>query len=236
MNTLLDNLFARRPKIHYCAPPICGVTFVPTSSGAPAVSFEIVNPLNCVAYRLEGDVLKWDPYPGAICYNVYWSPDDAPPLPPVPPVPPVDKDFYDTVPVVLTLGEIGFFAYAPLGIADLTISFTTIIPGIAFYGVTDLVTVSLPNLVDITIGGLVFQGSPLLTSVSLPVFVPRNGMTIDISGGALDVTSVDGVLARCVANAAFVSGTVNLSGGTNAAPTGTDKATLIGRGVTVTTN
>jgi hypothetical protein len=47
------------------------------------------------------------------------------------------------------------------------------------------------------------------------------------------------VLARFVANAEFVSGTIYLSGGTNAAPTGqglTDVTTLRARGVAVFVN
>jgi hypothetical protein len=80
MNTLLDNLFARRPKIHYVCPPLCGCQFVISSSGQPAVSFEAVSPLECVNYRFENGNLVWDAYPGAICYNVYQAP--APPAPP----------------------------------------------------------------------------------------------------------------------------------------------------------
>jgi hypothetical protein len=79
MNTalLLDNLFARRPKIHYVCPPICGVQFVPTSSGAPSISFEPVSPLGCVDYQLAVSILAWPVFPGAVCYNVYWSPPPA---------------------------------------------------------------------------------------------------------------------------------------------------------------
>lgn len=86
MNVLLDNLYARRPKIHYVCPPICGVQFVPTSSGSPSVSIEPVNPLACVQYRITEDgFLTWDEYPGAVCYNVYMTPFIEPPVPPVSP-------------------------------------------------------------------------------------------------------------------------------------------------------
>ena len=49
-------------------------------------------------------------------------------------------------------------------------------------------------------------------------------------------TILQQILARCVANPAYVTGSIVLGG---AAPTGqgvTDKATLIGRGVSVLTN
>ena len=74
MNVILDNLFARRPKIHYVCPPICGLQFVPTSSGSPSVSFDAGSAMGCVNYTVVNDVLIWDPFPGAICYNVYMAP------------------------------------------------------------------------------------------------------------------------------------------------------------------
>jgi len=80
---------------------------------------------------------------------------------------------------------------------------------------------------------------PNLVSVRLDAFIPDNGKDLNASGAKLDVASVDQILARHVANAGYVSGTITLSGGTSAAPTGQgilDKATLIGRGVTVNTN
>jgi hypothetical protein len=69
--------------------------------------------------------------------------------------------------------------------------------------------------------------------------VPTVHTTIDLSGNALNEASVNAILARCVASESFTAGTVNLAGGTIAAPTeqgATDKATLIDRGVDVTTN
>lgn len=59
-------------------------------------------------------------------------------------------------------------------------------------------------------------------------------------GNALNVASINALLAAFVAaNKTTGTRTLNLSGGTNAAPTGqgiTDKATLVSRGWTVTTN
>jgi hypothetical protein len=133
----------------------------------------------------------------------------------------------------------------------------------------DLVSLSFPNLVSIdplnTAGGyFTVNGCPLLTTLSLPLFVqdsgafgflihlcpslsnlslpswvPHNGQTVRFNDNGLSASSVNGILSRCVSNAAYVSGTVYLDGGTNAAPTGQgllDVITLTGRGVTVNTN
>jgi hypothetical protein len=111
--------------------------------------------------------------------------------------------------------------------------------GFNFNHAKDLVEISFPNLVSVpSTGFLVCKNATLLTTVLLPNFLPGNGLTIDFSGCALTAASVNAILARCIANAAYVTGTVTLTGGTNAAPTGqglTDKAALILRGVTVTT-
>lgn len=77
-----------------------------------------------------------------------------------------------------------------------------------------------------------------LTSVLVPNWVPTDGTTIAFNNCALDVTSVDLILHRCVL-AGLTSATIDLSGGTNATPSVTglaDKATLIGNGCSVTTN
>ncbi len=85
MNVILDNLFARRPKIHYVCPPICGVQFVPTSSGAPSISFEPGSALGCVDYSVANNVLSWTDFPGAICYNIYMGPPPVNPDDGLPP-------------------------------------------------------------------------------------------------------------------------------------------------------
>lgn len=95
----------------------------------------------------------------------------------------------------------------------------------------------MPVVVTI-LNGVLFANNGT-TTWNAPLWVPTNATTIDLSGNALDQTSVDQVLARCVANAGYVAGTVDLSGGTSATPSATglaDKATLIGRGVVVNTN
>ena len=78
-----------------------------------------------------------------------------------------------------------------------------------------------------------------LTDIQIPNLVFPNGGKFDLGDNALSQSCVDAILARAVANAGYVSGRIDLNGGTNAAPSvagAADKATLIGRGVTVTTN
>lgn len=100
-----------------------------------------------------------------------------------------------------------------------------------------LANLSLPSLV--TFGySLTVVNNPALTSFSAPNWIPTNGQIISFTGNALNATSVNHILARCVA-AGVTTCTIQLDGGTNAAPTGqgiTDKAALITAGNTVTTN
>ena len=111
---------------------------------------------------------------------------------------------------------------------------------------TLLQEILFPSLTTITInpaflfpGYFEIKGNPALTTISLPLAVIPNKMDFDASNNALSQSTVDHILARLVANGGYVSGTVLLNGGTNAAPSVAglaDKATLIGRGVTVVTN
>lgn len=101
-----------------------------------------------------------------------------------------------------------------------------------------LTSLVFPSLVD-SGNSLYVKNCSNLTSLSLPVYVPQDAAFIQLINNALDAASVNAFLARCVANPAFVSGDIDISGGTNAAPTGqgiTDKNDLIARGVNVTTN
>ena len=112
-----------------------------------------------------------------------------------------------------------------------------------------LATVSCPKVI-LYDANLSFQtGNGNLASVVLgtPGTLQKiTGSTLNISGQKLDAASVNGILALLVSldgtNGTTLWGTgqtVNLSGGTSAAPSGqgiTDKATLVGRGATVTTN
>jgi len=103
-----------------------------------------------------------------------------------------------------------------------------------------LSSLSLPALIQQgTLSNFYAGNCASLTTFNAPKWLPTNGRQLLFNGCALNATSVDHILARCVANPGFVSGIVNLSGGTSAAPGAQgqlDKATLIARGVTVTTN
>jgi hypothetical protein len=100
-----------------------------------------------------------------------------------------------------------------------------------------LTSVSFPLLVS-TEQVLNIAANPLLTTIDIPSFVPANGNGFDFSGNALTVANVNAILARFAAATGFTGG-IDVSGGTSAAPTGQgiiDVATLVGRGVEVTTN
>lgn len=116
---------------------------------------------------------------------------------------------------------------------------------------TELTTLDLSTVVNYNITSINLSNNPNLTSVTLgtigtlkDITLPSN-YSIDISTCALNEASVNGLLALLVSldgtngTTLFNDGYIQLSGGTNAAPTGqglTDKATLISRGVSVTTN
>ena len=78
-----------------------------------------------------------------------------------------------------------------------------------------------------------------LVSVDVSALVPTNTKNYIFSGNALNVSTVNLILHRAVLNAGYVLGTIDVSGGTSAAPAGqgiADKATLQGRGVFVFSN
>lgn len=88
-----------------------------------------------------------------------------------------------------------------------------------------------PNFANMSI--TTFSGA-----LALGLFNSIGNGTITFAGNALNVTSVNAILAAAV-ETGFSEGILNLTGGTNAAPTGqgaTDKAALNGDGWTVTTN
>lgn len=89
-----------------------------------------------------------------------------------------------------------------------------------------------------TSAGLTVSKGVFLHVLSFPQYIPGNSEADDFSGNALNVASVNGILEQWALNTSFV-GTLDLSGGSNAAPTGagaTAKAALITQGATVTTN
>lgn len=100
----------------------------------------------------------------------------------------------------------------------------------------NLTSISLPSLVT---SGVDFSSNASLNSISIPNYLPTNGALQKASGCALPVGQIDGFLARSVANAAYVTGTILINGGTNAAPTtgpGSSHDILVARGVTITHN
>jgi hypothetical protein len=112
------------------------------------------------------------------------------------------------------------------------ISSGTALPSLSFPSL-----VSIPNSQALVNESFNISDCDVLTAFSFPLFVPVNGVDITISGcPLLSAASVNHILARHVANAGYVSGTIDLSG---AAPTGQgiiDAGILTGRGVTVFTN
>lgn len=101
-----------------------------------------------------------------------------------------------------------------------------------------LTNVSFASLTTVQLDTSIKNNAALVT-LSFPNWIPINFSNGDFSGNALNQASVDGVLARYVANPSYNTGTIDLSGGTNSAPSpagDADKATLIGRGATVITN
>lgn len=101
-----------------------------------------------------------------------------------------------------------------------------------------LPSISLPNFVTSAEPVTIFNCSSL-TNISLPSYVPSNGTEDDFSGNALTAIAIDSLLVVYVSNSAFVSGSIDVSGGTSATPDATGLAyiaTLTLRGVTVNTN
>lgn len=102
-----------------------------------------------------------------------------------------------------------------------------------------LASLSFPSLTTAISASLSITDNPLLTSFSFPAFVPQDGLTCIMSGNAYDAASVNHVLAIFAAVVGITGCTIDLSGGTMAAPTGQgiiDKGILIAGVNTVTTN
>lgn len=101
-----------------------------------------------------------------------------------------------------------------------------------------LTAINLPALVTVS-GSFWGDHCDLLATVNLSSFLPTNTKGIEFHNCALTLASVDHILDRCVANAGYISGTIKLNGGTNAAPTqgeGSAHDILVARGVTITHN
>lgn len=106
-----------------------------------------------------------------------------------------------------------------------------------------LTSVSLPSLIVAGQAGgwygLNISQNTSLTTIDISSYFPTDGEIGTFTLNNLSAASVNHILSRYVANPGYANGSITLNGGTNAAPTGqgiVDKATLLGRGVTVTTN
>lgn len=109
---------------------------------------------------------------------------------------------------------------------------------ITITGNSALLSVSFPALLGSTLG-INCSGNAALATIDFPLLTLTNSRNYNFSANALTAAGVNQILARGVASASYVSGTISLDGGTNSAPSGqgvADKATLIGRGCTVNTN
>ncbi len=96
---------------------------------------------------------------------------------------------------------------------------------------TSLITTSLVTVAE----NIDFEGCNILSNVSFPNLLPTNGKLIRLNI-PLTEASVDGMLARGVANPAYVSGTMALGGSPPSAAGITNKNILLGRGVSVSTS
>lgn len=122
---------------------------------------------------------------------------------------------------------------------------TTIACNVLIHTHDSLTTLNLANLAAIsdTTGGLSIYDSPLLANVtvSASIATTRSMAGFEILGAALTEASVNAILIALDAGktAAGLGTTIDLSGGTSAAPTGagaTAKTSLQGAGYTVLTN
>lgn len=114
---------------------------------------------------------------------------------------------------------------------------TVFVSRLIFFGCSSLVTLNLSSLV--TVGSDVDgSGCTALTTFSCPLWSPTGGTTVNFNNCALNAASVNQILARCI-SVLPTTMTIDLAGGTNAAPTGQgiiDKAALIALGNAVSTN
>ena len=120
------------------------------------------------------------------------------------------------------------------------------------YGFTEIrnndsmVTLGFPALttLDDSAGGgggvdFYVRDNNALVNFSFPNVVVPDGSRIRFNNNALSQASIDHILSVCAASVGFASGSINLTGGTNATPSVAglaDKTILTGRGVVVTNN
>lgn len=134
----------------------------------------------------------------------------------------------------------GLFGCATTRVTALSFpSLTSVGSDLPMQGNSSLTSVNLPLLGPVG-GDISWSACALLTTIIIPNLIPTNGKNVNANGCALNQATVDLILARCVANGAYVSGTVKVDGGTSSAPSsvapGSDYDTLINRGVSVFVN
>ncbi len=140
---------------------------------------------------------------------------------------------YDSTlaPLLASVGSLELSGSGVYSLPSLVTVGTTIVSSGNFSGTA----ISFPNVV--TIGGTVALNCPNMVSLDVSSWVPTPGNTFSTFGSnSLNAASVNLVLRRCVLNAAFTTGSITLTGAPPSGQGVTDKATLIGRGVSVTTS
>lgn len=73
MNTVWDILYLRRPVLNYVSPPVCEVIFSGSSNPVIILSERPIGQVTGLVLSGSGIFqLRWNVFPGAICYNVYF--------------------------------------------------------------------------------------------------------------------------------------------------------------------
>jgi len=82
MNSVLEVLYLRRPRLEYISPPVCDFDF--SSSGGPVIVLDALGRLLAPSGFVIGGTgrfqLSWNSYPGALCYTVYKAVDSNNPF------------------------------------------------------------------------------------------------------------------------------------------------------------
>lgn len=134
---------------------------------------------------------------------------------------------------VVSISQSLFFASGCTRLANISFASLASVTSSIFIDGAAISTLSFPQLVST--GNFIMRHMTLDT-IDLPLWFPANGTTIEFVDCGLTEAMVDARLANAVASAGFVSGALDLSGASNAAPSAAgllDKATLEGRGVVV---
>lgn len=141
-------------------------------------------------------------------------------------------------PTININGGMGFSGtLSSITIADLTFV------DLSLGSISSLTTVNLPALTTIVTGQMFpsvnISSCSSLTTLTIPSLTTvADSINISWTGNAFSETTVNNILVKFAGTTAS-NGSLNLSGGTSAAPSGaglTAKSTLEGRGWTITTN